>query len=114
MDGFATPAGAATTVRIPAGKTRLVGDVRVPAGAQGLVLFAHGSGSGRNSPRNQFVARVLEATGLATLLFDLLTEDEEEADARTGHLRFDIGLLARRLGSAADGAGEQAVTRDLR
>lgn len=72
----------------------------IPAHATGLVLFAHGSGSSRHSSRNQFVARRIQAAGIGTLLFDLLSEDEEEEDAVTGHLRFDIGLLARRLETA--------------
>ena len=101
-------------VAIPAGRADLFGELRVPAGATGLVIFAHGSGSGRKSPRNQFVARALEARGLATLLLDLLTEEEEVLDARTGHLRFDIGLLARRLVAATKWAGEEAATRGLR
>jgi dienelactone hydrolase len=85
------------SVRIPIGADWLHGDLRVPAGAHGIVLFAHGSGSSRHSPRNQFVARALEARGLATLLIDLLTSDEEAVDMRTMRLRFDIPLLAQRL-----------------
>jgi putative phosphoribosyl transferase len=69
---------------------------------QGIVLFAHGSGSGRHSPRNRYVARVLQQAGLGTLLFDLLTEEEERIDDQTGHLRFDIELLAKRLVGATD------------
>jgi len=87
-------------VRIAAGSVVMEGEWCVPAGAVGIVLFAHGSGSSRHSPRNQAVARALQESGTGTLLFDLLTRDEEEADARTGHLRFDIGLLARRLVAA--------------
>ena len=75
----------------------LAGDLEIPANARGLVLFAHGSGSSRRSPRNQAVAEVLRDAGLATLLFDLLTPEEEVQDAYTGHLRFDIGMLSRRL-----------------
>ncbi len=78
----------------PAG---LVGDLTVPVDAQGVVLFAHGSGSSRLSPRNKFVAGFLQARNLATLLLDLLTVDEEQVDLRTGHLRFDVNLLANRL-----------------
>lgn len=85
------------SVRIPIGEAWLQGDLRVPADAPGLVLFAHGSGSSRHSPRNQFVARALEARGLATLLIDLLTPEEEAVDMRTMRLRFDIPLLAGRL-----------------
>jgi putative phosphoribosyl transferase len=81
----------------------LPGDLGIPAGATGIVVFAHGSGSSRKSPRNATVARALNDRGLATLLFDLLTIDEERADARTAHLRFDIPLLAGRLIGAIDG-----------
>jgi putative phosphoribosyl transferase len=90
-----------TAVRVPSGGVLLEGELRVPAGARGVVLFAHGSGSGRHSPRNRFVASALERAGLATLLFDLLTEAEERVDDRTRALRFDIGLLAARLADAA-------------
>ena len=86
-------------VRLMAGSVALEGEWCVPAGAVGIVLFAHGSGSSRHSPRNQAVARALQEAGTGTLLFDLLTREEEVEDARTGHLRFDIGLLARRLRS---------------
>jgi pimeloyl-ACP methyl ester carboxylesterase len=82
---------------IPIGSAQLEGELRAPAGAAGLVLFAHGSGSSRHSPRNQFVARVMRASGNATLLFDLLTSEEERQDYVTGTLRFDIALLASRL-----------------
>jgi len=84
-------------LQIPAGEVTLVGDLEVPENARGLVLFAHGSGSSRRSPRNQAVAELLRDAGMATLLFDLLTPEEEVEDAYTGHLRFDIGLLSRRL-----------------
>jgi len=93
--------------------TWLHGDLGLPAGARGIVLFAHGSGSSRHSPRNQFVARVLEQHGLATLLIDLLTEDEEALDARTGHLRFDIDMLASRLARIIDWLRERSETRVL-
>src|SRR5947209_19587947 len=89
-------------VRLETGSTTLEGNVGVPEGARGVVLFAHGSGSGRHSPRNRFVARQLRAAGLATLLIDLLTEAEETVDQYTAHLRFDIGLLADRLAGATD------------
>lgn len=84
-------------LRIPAGEVTLAGDLDIPRNARGLVLFAHGSGSSRRSPRNQAVAEILRDHGMATLLFDLLTPHEEAEDAYTGHLRFDIGLLTRRL-----------------
>ena len=87
-------------VRLAIGGVTLVGDLARPARAQGVILFAHGSGSSRRSPRNRAVARVLRESGLATLLIDLLTPREEAEDAVTGHLRFDIALLARRLAAA--------------
>ena len=102
------------TVRISLGRSTLDGDLRVPAGAQGVVLFAHGSGSSRHSPRNRYVAGVLNDGGLATLLMDLLTPEEEAADARSGHLRFDIRLLADRLGIATEWLAQEPTTRDLR
>jgi putative phosphoribosyl transferase len=99
-----TADGGERGVSIPAGDVRLEGDFALPPGrpALGLVVFAHGSGSSRRSPRNQFVARTLRERGLATLLFDLLTRDEEIAEARTRHLRFDIDLLAGRLVAAVE------------
>jgi putative phosphoribosyl transferase len=87
-------------VRIPAGEVDLYGELEVPAGACGLVLFAHGSGSGRLSPRNRHVAQVLRAAGIGTLLFDLLTHGEEADDIKTSVWRFDIGLLSERLAAA--------------
>jgi putative phosphoribosyl transferase len=87
-------------VRIPAGPVTLAGDLEIPAGGAGLVLFAHGSGSSRHSPRNRFVARVLHEAGSGTLLFDLLTQEEEAEDALSGHLRFNIGFLVDRLVAA--------------
>src|SRR5262245_25740796 len=100
-------------VRMRAGVVTLDGDLTVPPGGRGVVLFAHGSGSSRHSPRNRFVARVLQEGGFATLLMDLLTPDEEAIDLRTGHLRFDVGLLATRLIAAIDWLREQPATRDL-
>ncbi|HET9424714.1 MAG TPA: dienelactone hydrolase family protein [Gemmatimonadaceae bacterium] len=102
----------AEPVVIPAG-VMLHGDLTAPAGAQGLVVFAHGSGSSRFSPRNQRVAGHLHAGGLATLLFDLLTADEEVVDARTARLRFDIPMLAERLVHVTDWLGTQPATRGL-
>lgn len=84
------------SIEIPA-DVHLRADLHIPSGHAGVVLFAHGSGSSRLSPRNQFVARELQKAGLATLLLDLLTESEEVLDQRSAHLRFDIDLLARRL-----------------
>jgi dienelactone hydrolase len=98
MNQGAQPATAkAHDVQIRSGAVVLHGDLSIPAGAQGVVLFAHGSGSSRHSPRNQFVARTIREAGVGTLLFDLLTRQEEEVDSRTRHLRFDIQLLADRL-----------------
>jgi putative phosphoribosyl transferase len=90
------------TVQIPIGSTSLSGDLTVPEGVQGMVLFAHGSGNGRKSPRNRYVAGVLNDAGLGTLLFDLLTHEEEVVDAQTRHLRFDILFLSNRLVSVTD------------
>ena len=84
-------------VHVPIGTLELEGDLTLPRGATGLVLFAHGSGRGRHSPRNRFVARQLNDAKLGTLLIDLLTPEEEQLEARTRHLRFDIDLLAGRL-----------------
>jgi dienelactone hydrolase len=89
-------------VQVAAGPVMLDGNLVVPEGAHGVVLFAHGSGSGRHSPRNRHVAGNLQAAGLATLLLDLLTEEEEAEDRYTAHLRFDIDLLAGRLVGATD------------
>jgi putative phosphoribosyl transferase len=86
-----------TEVRIPAGRAALSGSFIAPEGATAVVLFVHGSGSSRHSPRNQFVARALNRAGLATLLFDLLTAEEEAVDVHTAEYRFDISLLAGRL-----------------
>ncbi|MCU1309254.1 MAG: dienelactone hydrolase [Candidatus Angelobacter sp.] len=86
-----------TPVQIQIEGQVLDGDLTIPDSARGVVLFAHGSGSSRHSPRNQYVANVLQQSGFATLLMDLLTPNEERIDARTAALRFDIGLLARRL-----------------
>lgn len=104
---------AARAVEIPAGDVRLTGDLAVPAHPWGVVLFAHGSGSSRHSPRNRYVAEVLNEAGLATLLLDLLTPAEESVDERTAHLRFDIALLAERLVAAADWLQAQEETSDL-
>jgi putative phosphoribosyl transferase len=101
-------------VHIPAGRATLAGNLNIPVNATALVLFAHGSGSSRHSPRNQLVARTLNDTGLATLLFDLLTPEEELVDMRTAKLRFDIDLLAERLVHATAWAKQQQQTRDLR
>lgn len=99
---------------IPAAQERLRGTLHVPPGAPGIVLFAHGSGSSRFSSRNRHVAEVLRAAGLATLLFDLLTEEEEVYDQQTRALRFDILLLARRLAGATDSVAGDPRTGRLR
>jgi putative phosphoribosyl transferase len=101
-------------VHVPAGEVSLDGDLGLPDGARGIVLFAHGSGSSRLSPRNRHVARLLNEAGLATLLVDLLTPEEEAFDARTARLRFDIDLLAERLVEVTDWLGDRAETRGLR
>src|SRR6267378_3452435 len=92
-----TAVAQAKDVEIRSGAVQLQGDLTIPAGAEGVVLFAHGSGSSRHSPRNQFVAQTIREAGVGTLLFDLLTKEEEAVDVHTRHLRFDIGLLAERL-----------------
>jgi putative phosphoribosyl transferase len=125
--GFRQPAGdtrvgttgreehlsAETSVRVPAGEVSLAGDLAVPTGAKGVVLFAHGSGSGRHSPRNRQVAAALGRAGLATLLLDLLTEEEEAVDRDSAQLRFDIDLLAGRLVAAMDWLAEDGRTSAL-
>jgi putative phosphoribosyl transferase len=100
-------------VRVPVGGGFLNGDFGRPPKAQGLVLFAHGSGSSRLSPRNQYVARMLEGRGLATLLIDLLTPHEEAIDQQTRHLRFDIPLLAGRLVAIVEWLKHQTDTASL-
>ena len=101
-------------VQISIGAASLEGNLAKPASCKGIVLFAHGSGSSRHSPRNQYVARVLREAGIATCLIDLLTEEEEAIDLRTRHLRFDINLLATRLVGATDWLEQTPETRDLR
>jgi dienelactone hydrolase len=100
-------------VRVSAGRVTLEGDLSLPEGARGIVLFAHGSGSSRHSPRNRFVARALHGAGLATLLMDLLTAEEEAVDVHTAHLRFDIGLLAERLVGATAWLTQDPRTADF-
>lgn len=100
-------------VRTDAGDVELTGDLIVPSDPVGIVVFAHGSGSSRLSPRNQFVAERLHQSRLATLLFDLLTEDEERVDERTREFRFDIWLLAQRLARVGQWVHEQPATEEL-
>jgi len=99
--------------RIPMGRVVLTGHLGIPRDAAGLVLFAHGSGSSQRSPRNQLVARALREAGSGTLLFDLLTQDEETGDDFTGHLRFNIRFLAERLEAATQWVSSHAVAQQL-
>jgi putative phosphoribosyl transferase len=101
------------TLQFPVDEVMLTGDLEIPAKARGLVLFAHGSGSSRRSPRNRAVAEVLRRSGLGTLLFDLLDHEEEIDDAHTGHLRFDIGLLSRRLAIVTQEIANDARSQNL-
>ena len=104
-----------STMHIGVGRRgEIVGDLHLPDDPFGLVVFAHGSGSSRHSPRNRLVARVLDEAGLGTLLIDLLTTEEEAVDVRTAELRFDIGLLAERLLAATEAADADQRLRDLR
>jgi putative phosphoribosyl transferase len=100
-------------IQISVGKVVLKGLLGVPKEARGIVLFAHGSGSGRLSPRNNQVAKALREAGVATLLFDLLTEEEEIVDDQTAELRFNIPFLAERLLSATEWLSEQRETKNL-
>jgi len=101
------------SLQIPTGGVTLEADVVMPEPALGVVLFAHGSSSSRHSPRNRYVAGELQRAGLATVLADLLTPEEEQFDARTGALRFDIGLLAGRVTAMTDWLVDQEQTADL-
>jgi putative phosphoribosyl transferase len=101
-------------VAVPVDSIRLEGSLSVPTAASGVVLFAHGSGSSRHSPRNRYVADLLNESGLATLLIDLLTEDEQEVDLQTAQLRFDIPLLAERLVSITEWLAQQPETAGLK
>jgi dienelactone hydrolase len=101
------------TTEVPVGDIRLPADISVPGLARGAVLFAHGSGSGRHSPRNRRVAASLQASGLATVLVDLLTPEEERVDARTAELRFDIALLTARVAGLCDWVVEHEPTTGL-
>ena len=100
-------------IRVVVGGVPLEGSLVIPKKASGIVIFAHGSGSSRKSPRNRFVADVLQHTGSATLLFDLLTPREESIDAVTAELRFDIEFLARRLVGVIDWAKSNKDTRNM-
>jgi putative phosphoribosyl transferase len=110
---IARPLSQALTLRIPVDGTTLHADLAIPVEAHGIVLFAHGSGSSRHSPRNQFVARVLQQSDFGTLLMDLLTEKEEAVDNRTREMRFDITLLSRRLTATVDWLSAQPAYSKL-
>ena len=101
-------------ILMPVGDVTLDGELQIPPNATGVVLFAHGSGSSRFSPRNQFVARMLREAGLGTLLFDLLTREEEMIDSFTRHLRFDIVLLSERLVAATHWIENVEAVRGMR
>ena len=109
-----TLVGEERTVEVMAGSVRLEATLGLPSPARGLVVFAHGSGSSRHSPRNRYVANELRAAGLGTLLIDLLTPNEESVDVRTRELRFDIGLLADRIVGTLDWAASERDTSTLR
>jgi len=113
MNGTREDRDTELTVAVPAGNVSLEGTLGLVPDARGVVLFAHGSGSSRHSPRNRFVAAKLREASLATLLIDLLTRDEEAVDDRTAHLRFDIGLLAGRLIAVADWLAHAPETAHL-
>jgi putative phosphoribosyl transferase len=114
MNNSAAPTIEERLVRVPAGSVTLEGNLTLPEQSRGVVLFAHGSGSSRHSPRNRYVARLLNEASLATLLIDLLTVDEELVDMRTAQLRFDIELLAERLVDATNWLTQFPDTKDLR
>lgn len=111
--GDDAPVEGERSVRIPAGDVTILGDLVVPPGARGIVLFAHGSGSGRHSSRNRSVAAFLRKAALATLLVDLLTPDEARVDEVYGEHRFDIGLLGGRVVAAASWLAAEPATADL-
>ncbi len=98
---------------IETARGRLLGNLCIPFHSPAIVLFAHGTGSSRNSPRNQFVAQQLHKTGLSTLMLDLLTSQEETIDELNGHLRFDVELLALRVAQAIEWLGIDASTHEL-
>lgn len=110
---IARPLWQALTLRIPVDGVTLNADLAIPVDAHGIVLFAHGSGSSRHSPRNQFVARVLQQSDFGTLLMDLLTEKEEALDNQTREMRFDIALLGKRLTETVDWLSTQPAYKHL-
>jgi len=101
-------------VHVPADSIQLEGTLSIPTAARGVVIFAHGSGSSRHSPRNRYVADILNEAGLATLLIDLMNADEQEVDLQTGQLRFDIAFLAKRLVAIAQWLREQPQASGLK
>jgi pimeloyl-ACP methyl ester carboxylesterase len=113
MPEFSASTRRGHAVHIPADRVSLDGELSIPSKATGLVVFAHGSGSSRLSPRNRFVASILNQAGLGTLLFDLLTPDEETLDTGSRGYRFNIGLLADRLAHATQWALQQPETQEL-
>jgi dienelactone hydrolase len=113
MDSPSAGDAAEAAVVVRSGAVSLPADLSVPKDARAIVLFAHGSGSSRHSPRNRYVAGALRQAGLATLLIDLLTEEEERYDQKTGAMRFDIELLADRLMGATDWLLGKPQTRGL-
>ncbi len=102
-----------TAVKIPIGSVVLEGNLTVPSGAKGVVLFAHGSGSSRFSPRNQYVAKFFNAQKIGTLLFDLLTNEEDQEDIETAEYRFNINLLAERLIGATEWLNKDPDTKNI-
>jgi putative phosphoribosyl transferase len=110
---IARPLSQAQTMRVPVDGTILNADLAIPVEAHGMVVFAHGSGSSRHSPRNQFVARVLQQSDFGTLLMDLLTEKEEALDLQSREMRFDIRLLAKRLTATVDWLASQPSFKHL-
>jgi len=106
--------GTEHVLEIPAGAVNLEGNLCIPNGATGIVMFVHGSGSSRHSPRNKFVAEILNASGLGTLLFDLLTPKEESIDSYTGQLRFNIDLLADRVVEVSRWLSHISYTSELK
>jgi putative phosphoribosyl transferase len=113
MEKAQTQPVATQEVRVTTAGVELEGTLAVPKDAQGVVLFAHGSGSSRHSPRNQYVARVLRQSGIGTLLIDLMTTEEESVDQYTRHLCFDIEMLAQRLIGVTDWLRQPPLTRNL-
>ncbi|MCX6644382.1 MAG: dienelactone hydrolase family protein [Candidatus Bathyarchaeota archaeon] len=102
-----------TAVKIPVGSVVVEGNLTVPSGAKGVVLFAHGSGSSRFSPRNQYVAKFFNAQKIGTLLFDLLTNEEDQEDIETAEYRFNINLLAERLIGATEWLNKDPDTKNI-